>query len=104
MAKRAPSRPDRWQAATAAAQTALDAVEAAKEDLTAALADLREVQAEYQDWRDNYPENMQGDATYEKLNAVADMELEPDEDDLGAMRTAVEEAAGADLPRGFGRD
>lgn len=102
--KRTASRPDRWREAVAEAQQALDAVEAAKEDLTSALGNLRDVQAEYQDWRDNLPENLANGTLGDKLNTVADMDLEPDEDDLGAMRAAVEEAEGADLPLGFGRD
>lgn len=81
--KKQPSRGDRWHDAAGRA--------------LAALNDLIEVQEEYQEWRDNLPENLQGSALGEKLNDVADMDLE-------SARDTVEEAEAADLPLGFGRD
>lgn len=94
--KRPPSRTSRWNDAAADARTALDS-------LSAALGELNEVRAEYEDWRDNLPENLQQSALGEKLNAVVDLDLDPGSL-LGDAETAIGDAEGADLPLGFGRD
>jgi hypothetical protein len=80
---RPPSRPTRWGDACTRA--------------TEALEELQELQAEYQDWRDRLPENMEGSATSEKLDAIIDLDIE-------SAIGIVQDAEGADLPRGFGRD
>lgn len=85
-----PSRSERW--GTAAARVAT-----AKEELEMALTDLRDIQQEYQDWNDNLPENLQGSALGEKLQAVCDLDLEPD-------LSSLDEVDGIELPIGFGRD
>lgn len=100
------SRSARWSAAISAAQ---DAVQRANDiiqgDLESALSDLRDVQQEYIDWRDNLPENLQQSALGEKLEAVCDLELEPDTSSLlQEIDDALGEAEGIDLPLGFGRD
>jgi hypothetical protein len=101
---RYPSRASRWQTAVDDARTALDAMEAAKADFDGAMEALRDVQSEYQDWYDNLPDAFQQDSPVgEKLQAVTDLDLDPG-DDLEAMRSAVDEAEGADLPLGWGRD
>ena len=56
---------------------------------TAAVAELRTLQAEYEAWRDQLPESLEGSRTHELLEAVCDVDL----DQLDV-----------DLPRGFGRD
>ena len=63
------SRPQRWR----------DAVQT--------LVDL---QAEYQDWLDNLPDNLQASTLAERLEAICGYDLS----DLEAL----------ELPRGFGRD
>jgi hypothetical protein len=63
------SRPQRWN----------DAVE-----------ELKSLQAEYQEWLDNLPEQLTDSALAEKLSAVIDIDLS--------------ELEAADLPKGFGRD
>lgn len=83
MARKRTSRTVQW------GQAAADAV--------AALEALQDVQAEYQDWFDGMPENLQGSTTGEKLEAVCEIDIET------ALETA-NEAEGADLPYGFGRD
>ena len=83
MARKSASRAARW----------LDAIGTARQGLD----ELRALQEEYQDWRDNLPENLDQSPTAEKLDAVLDLDIE------GALST-VEEAEGCDLPRGFGRD
>ena len=82
MARRV-SRPDRWLAAA--------------EEAKRALQELVDIQGEYQEWRDNIPENMESSPTAEKLDEVTELDLET------ALST-VEDAEGLDLPRGFGRD
>jgi hypothetical protein len=77
------NRPRRW--AEACAQ-ALDALE-----------ELQELRGEYQDWRQNLPENLQGSALAEKLDAIEGL-------DLQSAIEVIQEAECADLPLGFGRD
>lgn len=78
-----PSRPRRW---TDAATKAVDALE-----------ELITIQEEYQEWRDNLPENLDASALAEKLDMVTEIDLE-------SARDAAEEARDAELPLGFGRD
>lgn len=80
---RPPSRPARWADAAGRA--------------VKALTELQEIQAEYQEWLDNLPDNLQGSALADKLNEVTGYDID------GALDTA-QDAEGADLPRGFGRD
>jgi hypothetical protein len=68
-ARRIAPRPTRWFAAAAA------------------LVDLQE---EYRTWRENLPPNLESSRLAEKLQAIAELDLE----ELPAM----------DPPRGFGRD
>jgi hypothetical protein len=63
----------------------------------AALEELEELRTEFEEWRDNLPENLQNSALGEKLNTVADLDIE-------SAKQLVEEAEGCDLPLGFGRD
>jgi len=78
-----PSRIDRWNNAASA--------------LSAAANDLLAVQEEYQEWRDNLPENLSSGTLAEKLDEVTALDVQSAVD-LG------EEAEGLDLPRGFGKD
>ena len=56
---------------------------------TAALAELRTLQAEYKNWRDQLPEPLVDSRTAELLDEVCHVDLD---------------ALDLDLPRGFGRD
>lgn len=96
-------RSGRWIAAVEAARAKFEAVQAAAEELTEALSELKSVQEEYQEWRDGIPENLENGATAEKLDAVTGIDLEV-EVDLTDVETVLDEAEGADLPMGFGRD
>lgn len=78
-----PSRRARWEDAAGRA--------------VAALEELEEMRGEFESWRDNLPENLQQSALGEKLDTVADLDIST------ALETA-QEAEGADLPMGFGRD
>jgi len=55
-----------------------------------AVATLRALQGEYQDWLDNLPESLQDSALAEKLQAVCEPDLDALED--------------VELPLGFGHD
>jgi hypothetical protein len=66
---RRPPRPARWAAAVAA---------------------LLELQQDYRAWLDRLPESLEGSGTAEKLQAIAEIDL----DELAAI----------DPPRGYGRD
>jgi hypothetical protein len=61
------------------------------------LAALMELRDEYQDWRDNLPENLDQSPVAEKLDAILDL-------DFDGAESFLSDAEGADLPRGFGRD
>ena len=56
---------------------------------TAAVAELRQLQAEYEAWRDQLPESLADSRTAELLEGVCDVDLD---------------ALDVELPRGFGRD
>ena len=103
------SRTARWQEAAGNARTKFDEVQAASDGLAEALQELRDVQSEYEDWRDNLPENLQQSALGEKLNAVIDeidLEsiMESPLENWTEVESAIDAAEGADLPLGFGRD
>jgi len=106
MAKsKAPSRATRWVAACQQARDALDSIATAQADLDAAFSDLRDLQGEYQDWKDNLPDSLASSPVGDKLDAVTDLDLEPDTSlDLSDIESALDEAEAADLPLGFGRD
>jgi len=109
MAKKAPSRTKRWADACEKARSKFETVQSAADELVEALNDLYDIQQEFSDWRDNLPENLEQSALGEKLSAVVDeidIESVKDEplDNWGDVERAIDEAEGADLPLGFGRD
>ena len=53
------------------------------------MAELRQLQAEYEAWRDQLPESLAESRTAELLEGVCDVDLD---------------ALDVELPRGFGRD
>jgi hypothetical protein len=102
------SRPVRWSEASNQALVALEAMSQQLGYLEGALGDLRGIQEEYEENRDNMPENLTNSPYGEKLNAVCDLQIE---DIAEAVRNAIEEAQDRvgeaneiDLPRGFGKD
>jgi hypothetical protein len=96
--KKQPSRADRWNDALGRARPALS-------DLKSALEDLEEVRQEYVDWRDNLPENLGQSPVGEKLNYVSDeLDVENAVSELETIESLLDDAEGADLPLGFGRD
>jgi hypothetical protein len=95
MAKRQKSRPARWAEAVSSAQAAL-------EPLREAVADLKSIQEEYEEWLERLPEGLESGATAEKLQEVCSLDL--DSLDVEEIESALDEAEAADLPQGFGRD
>ena len=96
--KKQPSRADRWNDALGRARPELS-------DLKSALEDLEEVRQEYVDWRDNLPENLGQSPVGEKLNYVSDeLDVENAVSELETIESLLDDAEGADLPLGFGRD
>lgn len=87
------SRPKRWAKAVEAARHAFS-------DVEAAFSDLRDIQEEYQEWRDNIPENLEDSPVVEKLDTVVDIDLEMD----SWIEDTLDEVDNLELPRGFGRD
>lgn len=87
------SRPKRWSNAVLAGRQALSEVESAMEE-------LKEIQEEFSDWRDNLPENLDQSPVAEKLDAMIDLDLDLD----SWVEDTLDECENADLPLGFGRD
>ena len=99
------SRADRWNEAASDARAALDALREQMDTLVAAMATLVEVQGEYSDWLDNLPDSLRDSPVGEKLQAVVGLSLDLDESSsLEEFESAIDEAEGADLPLGWGRD
>lgn len=103
MAKKNPSRGDRWQAAASDLREAVTAVDEAVAAAVEAASALADVQSEYSDWLDNMPDGLRDGPTGEKLQGVVDLDCDPGED-VEALRTLADEAEGVDLPLGWGRD
>lgn len=102
------SRSTRWADACSDANFAMDNLDAALADLQTALAELKDVQEEYQGWRDNLPENLANSALGGKLDDVTGLDIENLADEIetaiSTARDNIGEAEALDLPRGFGRD
>lgn len=102
------SRATRWNEAHQKAESLRDVVRDEMDKLGEALGELRDIQGEFQEWRDNLPENLDGSPVAEKLDAVLGLDLDGVADDPGADWQAtdqvIEECGAVDLPLGFGRD
>jgi exonuclease VII small subunit len=102
------SRPQRWSDAATDAAQALTDMEEAKGKFEEAMAELKSVQDEYEEWKDNLPENLQQSPLGEKLEEVCGLDLETAAGDIDSAvsnaRDLIEEAEALDLPRGFGKD
>jgi Tfp pilus assembly protein FimV len=103
--KKPASRPARWNAAVADAMEIASSIEDLKNELETALEAVKDVQSEYEEWKDGLPENLEQSALGEKLAAVCDLDFDVlDSVDVSAVLDVLSEAEGADLPLGFGRD
>jgi DNA repair exonuclease SbcCD ATPase subunit len=106
--ERTKSRSKRWGEAASNALSAIEKLSIHVDSLESALGDLRSVQEEYEEWKDNLPENLASSALGEKLEAVTSLEIEDAaqkiRDAIDEVQCQIEEADGAELPQGFGRD
>jgi len=66
-------------------------------EAVAALEELVEIQQEFQEWHDNLDGKFEGSPLVEKLENITGIDLE-------SAKEAVDDAEGADVPLGFGRD
>lgn len=97
------SRATRWAEACASARAAFDALTAAKDDFESAMSEVDGIRLEFEEWFDNLDGKFEGSPLVEKLEAVKDLTTEV-EIDFSEAEAALDEAEGADLPLGFGRD
>lgn len=81
--KKRPSRADVW----------MDACQ----QIMNGLETLQDLKSQFEEWKDNMPDSLQSGETYQKLEAICDL-------DLDSIDSIVGEADGLDLPLGFGRD
>lgn len=104
--KQSNSRAARWERACAEASDALGRMRDAAAEVETALEALRDIQSEYQDWKDNLPDSLADSPVGEKLSAVVDLDLEWDaaSDTADDAESKIDDATGADLPLGWGRD
>lgn len=91
--------------------------------LEGAMSELNDLRSEYEDWQGNLPESLQSSALGDKLQTVCDFNFEHEipsdlefneldeptwesmiEIDLSDIESAIDDAEGADLPLGFGKD
>jgi hypothetical protein len=102
------SRPTRWSEAASAALGTLEEMNTLVNELISALDDLKEIQEEYEEWKENLPESLQSSPVAEKLDAICELDIESIgqavADAIDEAKGQVEEVEGIDLPQGFGRD
>ena len=72
--------------------------ENAKGKLSEVICEFNDLKEEYQEWRDNLPENLENSPTAEKLDELLNLSAFDD------LENAEGELEGAELPKGFGRD
>lgn len=72
--------------------------ENAKGKLSEAISELNDLKEEYQECRDNVPENLENSPYAEKLDEFLNLSAFDD------MENAEGELEGVELPKGFGRD
>lgn len=105
--KKPPSRAKRWSAAVAKIQAAIDEARRALDNgLEEGVAELEELKEEFENWKDNLPENLSQSPLGEKLETVVDLDIDFTDltSALDDAESKVSEAEGVDLPLGFGRD
>lgn len=81
-----------------------DRAETAASDLRQALEELYDLQQEYQEWRDNLPDNLESSPIAEKLDTICEIDIESSIGSMDDIESAISEFGDADLPLGFGRD
>lgn len=103
-----PSRSQRWADAVGKARSAIDLILGEIDDLEAAMSEIKSVQDEYEEWKDNMPDNLSSSPLGERLEEVCALDLESAADSLRSAADEAEstigEAENMELPQGFGRD
>lgn len=66
-------------------------------EASSALEELVDIKGEFEGWKDGLPENLANSSLGEKLSTICDI-------DLDSALSAAQEAEGAEVPLGFGRD
>ena len=97
------SRAQRWAEAVQTLRDEMDQLSEQKQRIEDAVDELRSIQEEYQEWRDNLPDNLSGSAMAEKLDAITEIGMDV-EVDIQGVEELVDAAESAELPLGFGRD
>ena len=72
--------------------------ENARGKLSEVICEFNDLKGEYQEWRDNLPENLENSPTAEKLDELLNLSAFDD------LENAEGELEGVELPKGFGRD
>lgn len=103
-----PSRSDRWAEAATDAREAINSILVLVSHLEDAVAELKSVQEEYEEWRDNLPDNLRTSPVGEKLDAVCDLDVESVGENVRSViddaDSIISDAENMELPQGFGRD
>lgn len=99
---RSKSRPQRWRDAVAEAQKHIAAAVDAKNSAVEAFQELESIRTEYEEWKDNLPENLSGSPLADKLDEVCNLDFTSE--DLDEMESTISDAEQIELPRGWGRD
>ena len=106
--EKAKSRAARWAGAVGNAKDALSTISGACAELDSAIAELEGIRQEYEDWKDNLPENLSSSPLGEKLEEVVNLDIASLAENVQSAVTEAEntldEAENIELPQGFGRD
>lgn len=91
------------------ARDRLDTVESeisdAISEYNGAMCEVADVKAEYEEWKDNLPENLQSSNLADKLETICSIETEEvDGESVDEFESPLDEIENADFPLGFGRD
>jgi hypothetical protein len=102
------SKNKRWAEHASAALKVISEMSDKLDDLESATSELRSVQEEYEEWRDNMGDNLRSSPTGEKLEEVCNLNIEDIASELRSAieeaQTVIEEAESIELPLGWGRD
>lgn len=106
------SAPTVWAGLVAAARKSAEAAEAlqeqlneAKQEIVDALEELKAMAEEYGEKFDNMNEGLQASPYGQKCEAMQQLDLDASSDEeLEELIAKVDEAEGAEIPLGFGRD
>lgn len=109
--KESQSRVARWARGLAEMTDGLSLIQEGKDKLEQGAEAVSELHEEYSDWKENLPEGLSQSPVGEKLEAVADLDIDTLtglagglEASISEIEDAINEFEQADLPLGFGKD